>query len=172
MPTKDLAYYMGLKYPAEIREGASGGYFVTNPDLDGCMAEGETPDEALAHLADSRELWIESRLTAGRPVPEPSIEESSGTISLRMAPSLHAQLAKSAARQNISLNLLINTALAEYAGGARHEGAINTAIESLRRVTEELKAGSVGLGHSWQADISATRSRRRTPDRGSKKASR
>lgn len=156
MTTKDLAYYMSLKYPAEIHEGASGGYFVTNPDLDGCMAEGETPDEALTNLADSRELWIESRLTAGRLVPEPSTEELSGTVSLRMAPSLHTQLAKSAARQDISLNLLINTALAEYAGGVRHESAINSAVENLRRVAEELRAGSLGLGYSLQADAEKT----------------
>src|SRR5947209_17629276 len=114
MPNKDLPYYLSLKYPVEIRESAGGGYFVTNPDLDGCMAEGGTLEDALTNLADSRELWIETRLAGGYPVAEPSDEEMSGKLSLRMAPSLHSQLAKLADRKGISLNLLINTVLAEY----------------------------------------------------------
>jgi predicted RNase H-like HicB family nuclease len=69
MPTKDLSYYMGLRYPVEAHESAGGGYFVTHPDLDGCMAEGGTLEEAIAHLADARELWIETRLEGGYPVP-------------------------------------------------------------------------------------------------------
>ena len=119
MATKDLAYYLTLKYPAEIQEGASGGYFVSHPDLDGCMAEGGTLEEAMENLAFSRELWIESRLAGGYLVPEPyRDEELSGKVSLRMSPSLHSRLAKLAAQEDISLNLLINTVLAEHAGGA------------------------------------------------------
>lgn len=72
MSSKDLAYYLSLKYPVEVRE-SGGGYFVTNPDLDGCMAEGGTLEEVIANLADSRELWIEARLAGGYPVSEPNI---------------------------------------------------------------------------------------------------
>ncbi|HKI01071.1 MAG TPA: type II toxin-antitoxin system HicB family antitoxin [Thermoanaerobaculia bacterium] len=118
MSAKDLSYYMGLRYPVEVREGGDGGYFVTNPDLDGCMAEGASLEEAIANLADSRELWVETRLENGYPVPEPPDEEYSGRVSLRMAPSLHAQLVRIAERSGISLNLLLNSILATYAGGA------------------------------------------------------
>jgi antitoxin HicB len=71
MSTKNSSYYLSLSYPIEIQEGERGGYFVTNPDLDGCMAEGASLEEAVANLADSRELWIEARLENGYPVPEP-----------------------------------------------------------------------------------------------------
>jgi len=71
MSTKNSSYYLSLTYPIEIQEGERGGYFVTNPDLDGCMAEGASLEEAVANLADSRELWIEARLENGYPVPEP-----------------------------------------------------------------------------------------------------
>jgi antitoxin HicB len=71
MSTKNSSYYLSLTYPIEIREGERGGYFVTNPDLDGCMAEGVSLEEAVANLADSRELWIEARLEKGYTVPEP-----------------------------------------------------------------------------------------------------
>jgi predicted RNase H-like HicB family nuclease len=37
------------------------------------MAEGGTLEEAIANLADSRELWIEARLASGYPVSEPNI---------------------------------------------------------------------------------------------------
>jgi antitoxin HicB len=126
MSTKDLSYYILLKYPVELQEDDDGGYFATNPDLDGCMAEGETPSEAIANLANSRELWMETRLANGYPVPEPRTDQRSGVVSLRMAPSLHAQLANLADRKGISLNLLINTVLARHAGGE----------DSLREVME------------------------------------
>ncbi|HEV3456491.1 MAG TPA: type II toxin-antitoxin system HicB family antitoxin [Thermoanaerobaculia bacterium] len=125
MPAKDLAHYMSLKYPVEIVEGAEGGYFATHPDLDGCMAEGGTAAAAIANLADSRELWIATRLDHHFYVPEPKTHEPSGHISLRMTPSLHASLASLADRQRVSLNLLIVSVLARYAGG---EDALQDAV--------------------------------------------
>lgn len=137
MATKNLAYYLGLKYPISVHEGPSGGFFVTHPDLDGCMAEGATIDEAITNLADSRELWIESRLAKGYTVPETTIEEEySGKISLRMAPSLHGRLAEIAKRQDISLNLLINTVLASYAGG---EDPLRFALRELQETAMHVK---------------------------------
>lgn len=118
MPTKDFAYYMALRYPIEVHESPGGGYFVTHPDLDGCMAEGSTLEEAISNLANSRELWIEARLAGGYTVPEPESEEYSGRVSLRMMPDLHARLARIAKRSEVSLNLLINSVLSSYAGGA------------------------------------------------------
>ena len=139
---KDLAYFLKVKYPISVQEGPKGGYFVTHPDLDGCMAEGETVDEAIENLADARELWIESRLESGHPVPEPADEEYSGRISLRMAPSLHASLSRIADRRDISLNLLINTVLAGFAGG---EDPLRSTIEELRETLDQLKAAQSQL---------------------------
>lgn len=126
MSTKDLSYYMALKYPVELQETEEGGYFATHPDLDGCMSEGASADEAIANLADSREIWISTRLENGYPVPEPQRDEPSGNISLRMAPSLHAQAARLAERKGISLNLLINTVLARHVGG---EDTLSEAVD-------------------------------------------
>ena len=139
---KDLAYFLKVKYPISVQEGPKGGYFVTHPDLDGCMAEGETVDEAIENLADARELWIESRLERGHPVPEPADEEYSGRISLRMAPSLHASLSRIADRRDISLNLLINTVLASFAGG---EDPLRSTLEELRETLDQLKAAQSRL---------------------------
>lgn len=134
---------MDLNYPIElIRDTEEGGFLATHPDLPGCAAQGETAEEAIANLDDARKLWIESRVEQNLPVPLPLSEEPSGKILLRMARSLHAELAKHAARQGVSLNLLINSVLAEYVGGAEYRAelsafrrsveAINAAISSLK----------------------------------------
>jgi antitoxin HicB len=117
MSAKGLAYYMSLRYPIELTEGEEGGYFATHPALSGCMAEGATATEAIANLADSREVWIGTRLDNGYPVPEPRTRRPSGNVSLRMTPSLHARLAKLADRDGVSLNFLITSVLARHAGG-------------------------------------------------------
>jgi len=135
MSTKDLSYYLSLKYPAELHERPDGHFFAIHPDLDGCMAEGASLEEAFTNLADSRELWIEARLENGYSVPEPRVtandSEYSGRISLRMAPSLHEQLAASAERKGISLNLHINTILALYAGGEDILGEVRAEIRAV-----------------------------------------
>jgi len=150
--TKDLSYYMGLRYPIEIRESLEGGYFATHPDLDGCMAEGSTLEEAVAHLADARELWIEARLAGGYAVPEPDSEEYSGRVSLRMTPSLHAQLVRIADRSEVSLNLLINSVLSSYAGGA--EPLMDT-LQELKSAVAEIRAATPLLS------VAPSRSKRR-----------
>ena len=138
MSTKDLSYYMSIRYPVELQETEEGGYFAAHPDLDGCMSEGASADEAVANLADSREVWISTRLENGYPVPEPRRDEPSGNISLRMPPSLHAQAARLAERKGISLNLLINTVMARHVGGedALRE-AVDLACAKIARIAEQ-----------------------------------
>ncbi len=46
-----------------------GGFIATAPDLPGCSAFGETPQEALAELQDAIAAWTEAAHAAGNPVP-------------------------------------------------------------------------------------------------------
>jgi predicted RNase H-like HicB family nuclease len=121
MASKDLRYFLELSYPVELVREDDGRFFARNPDLPGCVAEGNTADEVIENLSDSRALWIESRLEDGYDVPEPDISVHSGKLSLRMSPSLHASLSEMAKGQDISLNLLINTILAERVGAVAGE---------------------------------------------------
>lgn len=41
------------------------------PELPGCMAHGDTPQEALAQAQEAMPLWIETAIEFGDPVPEP-----------------------------------------------------------------------------------------------------
>ncbi len=143
MKTKTLDEYLSLSYPYQlIRDPDQGGFFACHPDLDGCAAQGETAEEAVAQLDAARELWIETRLEDGLPVPEPAEEEPSGRVSLRMPSSLHAQLAKKASRQGVSLNLLLNTILAEYVGGGAR-GALQNLLDAATAATDELREATM-----------------------------
>ncbi|HSK81619.1 MAG TPA: type II toxin-antitoxin system HicB family antitoxin [Thermoanaerobaculia bacterium] len=136
---RDLAYYLSLEYPAEIVRRKEG-VFAFHPDLDGCAAQGETVEEALANLDVARRLWLEVRVEDGLPIEEPVSEDDfSGRVSLRMSPSLHADLARMSRRQKISLNQLLNTILAEYVGGDRLRQQV---LEAVREIRETLLANA------------------------------
>jgi predicted RNase H-like HicB family nuclease len=64
-----------LNYPVTIEplsEENGGGFLATVPDLPGCMSDGETPEQALAHVQDAIAAWINEAHALGRPVPKPS----------------------------------------------------------------------------------------------------
>lgn len=69
---------MQLRYPVRIEPlgGAEGGYLVTVPDLPDCMADGATPEEALANIGEAIASWIEAAEAWGMPVPAPSVRVS------------------------------------------------------------------------------------------------
>ncbi len=48
------------------------GFFSVVPDLPGCTAHGETPEEALREAIIAQDLWVEAARDRGWPIPEPS----------------------------------------------------------------------------------------------------
>ena len=48
------------------------GWAAYIPDLPGCVAAGDSPDEALTLIQDAMRSWIEASLERGLPIPEPS----------------------------------------------------------------------------------------------------
>ena len=54
----------------------TGGYTVTVPALPGCITEGDTREEALSNIHEAIELYIESLIADGEPIPtEEGMEE-------------------------------------------------------------------------------------------------
>ncbi len=49
-----------------------GGYFAVVPDLPGCTAHGDTPEEAFREASGAQELWLEGVRERGWFVPDPS----------------------------------------------------------------------------------------------------
>lgn len=41
------------------------------PELPGCMAHGQTQEEALKNVKEAMSLWIETARECGDPIPEP-----------------------------------------------------------------------------------------------------
>lgn len=60
-------------YPIVIFRTPSDGLHVAEvPDLPGCNAHGETPEEALREVLVATGLWLRVAEEVGLPLPEPS----------------------------------------------------------------------------------------------------
>ena len=63
---------MWRKYRIEIFYSEEDeGFIATAPELPGCSAFGETPEEALREIRTAIELWLEAAGKEGRKIPEP-----------------------------------------------------------------------------------------------------
>ncbi len=63
---------MTHKYEIILYWSAEDSVFVAEvPELPGCMAHGDSQEAALANVQDAIQLWIDTALEFGDPVPEP-----------------------------------------------------------------------------------------------------
>ncbi|MGV3548571.1 toxin-antitoxin system HicB family antitoxin [Rhizobium sp.] len=98
--------------PLTNEEG--GGYLIEFPDFPGCIADGETPEEAISEGRDaflSYQRTLEELGRSGR-----ASESYSGQWRQRVPKSLHASLARRAMQEGVSLNTFVATLLAEGLG--------------------------------------------------------
>ena len=60
-------------YPIVVyRTERDGLWMAEIPDLPGCTAHGETPEEAVREVRVAKDAWIEVAREIGKPVPEPT----------------------------------------------------------------------------------------------------
>ena len=95
--------------PIAVDEG--GGYLVSIPDLPGCIADGQTVEEAISEARDAWRAWMTAELEDTREAPAP--RTYSGQFVQRVPKSLHMRLAIRAESEGVSLNQLATTLLAE-----------------------------------------------------------
>jgi len=114
---KELAYYMDLPYKIEIiPEEDGGGFTAVISALKGCMAFGETIEEAYQMITEIKRVWIEIALERGWPIPEPMLEEPSeysGRFNVRLPRYLHHDLAELAKVEGTNISQLVVALLAE-----------------------------------------------------------
>jgi predicted RNase H-like HicB family nuclease len=80
-------------------------YFASVQEFDGCMSDGDTCAEAFENIQNAMELWIETKLENGFPIPNPVHDNKySGKFVLRLPKTLHARLALEAEQEGVSLN--------------------------------------------------------------------
>ena len=100
-----------------IPDDESGTYTAVILEFPGCIAQGDTPQEAYEHLEDAAKDWIAAALDLKQEIPSPSQSLSfGGKILLRLPKSLHRRLTLIAETEGVSLNQFIVSALAEKVG--------------------------------------------------------
>jgi predicted RNase H-like HicB family nuclease len=69
-------------YRVLLNKEPEGGYIVLVPTLPGCITYGESMDEAVSNAKEAVELYIESLVAKGEPIPtEENTFEYSVTVS-------------------------------------------------------------------------------------------
>ena len=53
------------------------GWIAEIPDLPGCSAYGDTPEQAVAEVGIAKAAWLETALEEGRTVPDPTDRSTS-----------------------------------------------------------------------------------------------
>ncbi|RCK79316.1 MAG: hypothetical protein OZSIB_0187 [Candidatus Ozemobacter sibiricus] len=111
-PPHPFEAYTRIISPLPPEEG--GGFLVTFPDLPGCMADGDTEQEALTNGKDAFLAWVAARTDQGKTIPAPRTRpedfitpEASGRLLARLPKSLHARLIERARQESVSINSLL-----------------------------------------------------------------
>jgi RNA polymerase sigma-B factor len=101
-----------------VREaGPEGGWRAQVEELPGCVAHGESAEEAVEGIDAAMREWIAHAVAHKREVPKPrSASSHSGRLLVRMPQSLHADLARAAELEEVSLNQFITSSLASVIG--------------------------------------------------------
>lgn len=103
------------KYPIEVFwSDEDKGFIALVPDLPGCSAVGDTEADAIREAHDAIAAWIKAARSVGRAIPEPSRDLAySGKFLMRVPKRLHAEMARAAKAQGVSLNQYVLYLLAE-----------------------------------------------------------
>jgi antitoxin HicB len=113
---KTLQQYLELPYHVSLVRGederGKSGWSASVDELPDCTAAGKSPEEAVQRLRKAMEIWISDALQRNEEIPEPrSTSTASGRLLVRMPRTLHAQLARAAEQEGVSLNQFITGAL-------------------------------------------------------------
>lgn len=117
------------RYPIEVFwSEEDGGYIASVPDLPGCSAWGESEADAIREAHGAIAAWLEAAQAAGRAIPEATPPQDdaaySGRFLVRLPRRLHAELARNAKREGVSLNQYV---LFMLAGKQAEKNAIRPA---------------------------------------------
>jgi antitoxin HicB len=123
---KTLDDYLELPYGIVVthdrdNEGREG-YVAEVRELPGCISQGESPEDAVRSVYDAMAGWISVALQDGKDIPEPRDPTAfSGRFLLRLPRGLHAELARQAEIEGVSLNQFVTTMLAGATGWRTRE---------------------------------------------------
>jgi predicted RNase H-like HicB family nuclease len=70
---KFAAFPFVVSLVKDVDEEGQPVFLAINPELDGCMADGKSFEEAIENLNDARTDYIQVLLLSGQPIPLPSV---------------------------------------------------------------------------------------------------
>jgi antitoxin HicB len=109
---KDLDYYMNLTWSYRFEwSNEDNCYIASIAELKGCVADGETIEEATKMLKSAMKSYLSACLDAGFEISEPlKPSKFKGNITYRTKPEKHYRLSIRANLEGISINQLIEKA--------------------------------------------------------------
>jgi len=110
----ELPYRVVLTHDTD--EDGRGGLVAEVEELPGCISQGSNASEAFENLRDAMAGWLSVALGDGLTIPEPRDTSHSGKFLVRLPASLHAQLARAAEQEHVSLNQFTANALSAAVG--------------------------------------------------------
>jgi antitoxin HicB len=143
MKTKSLKYYMNLNYPIELQQldkNDGGGYIASIPELgkDAFTGYGETVEEAIEDLNDTKEMLFTDYLEQAIEIPPPSKDEDySGKFVIRLPIYLHRYLVEQSKANNVSLNTYCLALLSQ--GNTMQ--VVNKSLKSIAITMQAIKRG-------------------------------
>ena len=106
--------------------------------LKGCVAQGDTIEEALSEFEENEKEWLETAEKYAMAIPAVPIESMvsySGKFMVRVAPYIHEEAVQFAKKQNISLNQYVNDAIV----------AQNSRMSTIQYIASEVVSASQEL---------------------------
>jgi antitoxin HicB len=95
-----------------LTEDEGGGYLIEFPDYPGCMADGETPEAAIAEGRDALVSYVATLRELDRPMPF-ATKGPTQILDEPITTSVRKALAKRAVAEGISVGALVAKLLAE-----------------------------------------------------------
>ena len=115
-----LEELLAQPWSREVVADEDGVFVASVPELEGCFADGDTVEAALANLDQVLRDWLALALEDGAKIPEPRRQDDelfSGRFSVRVPRSLHRRLSLRAEAEGASLNQLVAVLLAQSIQG-------------------------------------------------------
>lgn len=131
--------YSLADYSIELDREEDGTYVAAVPRLPGCMAAGTDPSDAVSRLERAFDVWVEDALDSGEEVPAPVDEtEYGGRVLVRMPSGVHAELARMAEHEGVSMNQLAVAAISHWIGRKVELRAVERLEAQMTRVEEAM----------------------------------
>jgi predicted RNase H-like HicB family nuclease len=107
-----------LRYSVRVAWSEEDEAFIARcPEFRGVAADGETYRQAIEEFETVLGMAVELFEEDGRSLPEPRLDTSySGNLSLRLGLDMHRRVAERAEVEGVSINSLLQTAIAYYLG--------------------------------------------------------